>query len=174
MEFHLELIAASAGTAACLVFLWLHRDDSRHDEDDPTAFIFSADDDTDGEKRPYCAVCLNNISGGERCRKLTECRHCFHVDCVDAWIQNHSTCPLCRTQVSGHLFRREYERGVLDFFVSWSEIILDKICNPLNQELSSMLCEGMHGSRQGVYKVGSSIIKYADLFAKSWFNNFLA
>nr|GLL40796.1 RING-H2 finger protein ATL58-like [Ipomoea trifida] len=143
MEFQLELIAASAGAAACLVFLWLRRDDGRRD-DDPTAFIFSADDESDGEKRPYCAVCLNNISGGERCRKLRECGHCFHVDCVDAWLQKQSTCPLCRSEVSGGVFRREYERGVLDFLVSWSEIILDKICNPLNQELSSMLCEGMH------------------------------
>nr|GMD71729.1 E3 ubiquitin-protein ligase ATL6-like [Ipomoea batatas] len=138
--FQPELIAL-AGAGAVLVFLWLRRDNHR-DDDGPNAFTFSADV-TDEEKRPFCAVCLNGICGGERCRKLSACGHCFHVDCVDAWLQSHSTCPLCRAQVSDHVFRREFEGGVLDLLVSWSEMVLEKICSPLNEELSSMVRENV-------------------------------
>ncbi|KAL0339156.1 UNVERIFIED_CONTAM: RING-H2 finger protein ATL60 [Sesamum angustifolium] len=48
---------------------------------------------------PYCAICLSDVRGGDRYRKLPECGHCFHALCIDAWFKSHSTCPLCRTQM---------------------------------------------------------------------------
>ncbi|CAK9136535.1 unnamed protein product [Ilex paraguariensis] len=47
----------------------------------------------------YCSICLHDVTGGESYRKLPKCHHCFHVDCIDAWLQSNSTCPLCRSQV---------------------------------------------------------------------------
>ncbi|KAI4355350.1 hypothetical protein L6164_004131 [Bauhinia variegata] len=44
----------------------------------------------------FCAVCLSQICDGEEIKTLAVCKHSFHVDCVDAWLKNHSTCPLCR------------------------------------------------------------------------------
>ncbi|XWS74710.1 hypothetical protein CRYUN_Cryun01aG0021100 [Craigia yunnanensis] len=49
---------------------------------------------------PYCCVCLYEAEEGERLRRLPRCNHCFHVDCIDAWFQYRSTCPLCRNEVS--------------------------------------------------------------------------
>ncbi|PPR99225.1 hypothetical protein GOBAR_AA21441 [Gossypium barbadense] len=49
---------------------------------------------------PYCCVCLYEAEEGERLRRLPRCKHCFHVDCIDAWFQYRSTCPLCRNEVS--------------------------------------------------------------------------
>jgi hypothetical protein len=47
-----------------------------------------------------CAVCLEDLRGGEMVRSLPECRHVFHVGCIDAWLQMHVTCPLCRVDLS--------------------------------------------------------------------------
>ncbi|GAB4841902.1 hypothetical protein Ancab_011858 [Ancistrocladus abbreviatus] len=46
-----------------------------------------------------CAVCLCELSDGEKARLLPKCSHGFHVECIDMWFQSHSTCPLCRSPV---------------------------------------------------------------------------
>ncbi|KAK6128090.1 hypothetical protein DH2020_038173 [Rehmannia glutinosa] len=47
-----------------------------------------------------CAVCLCEVSEGEKARLLPKCNHGFHLECIDMWLQSHSTCPLCRNPVS--------------------------------------------------------------------------
>lgn len=46
-----------------------------------------------------CAVCLNKFDAEEVLRLLPKCKHAFHVECVDTWLEAHSTCPLCRYRV---------------------------------------------------------------------------
>ncbi|GKV00365.1 hypothetical protein SLEP1_g13060 [Rubroshorea leprosula] len=46
-----------------------------------------------------CAVCLNKFEPTEVLRLLPKCKHAFHVECVDTWLDAHSTCPLCRYRV---------------------------------------------------------------------------
>ncbi|KAF8658850.1 hypothetical protein HU200_059343 [Digitaria exilis] len=46
-----------------------------------------------------CAVCLGKFEPTEALRLLPKCRHGFHVECVDTWLDAHSTCPLCRSRV---------------------------------------------------------------------------
>ncbi|XP_051149785.1 RING-H2 finger protein ATL43-like [Andrographis paniculata] len=46
-----------------------------------------------------CAVCLNKFAADEVLRLLPKCKHAFHVECVDTWLDAHSTCPLCRCRV---------------------------------------------------------------------------
>ncbi|XP_073011391.1 RING-H2 finger protein ATL43 [Typha latifolia] len=53
-----------------------------------------------GEKEGLeCAVCLSRFEAAESLRLLPKCRHGFHVECVDIWLDAHSTCPLCRLRV---------------------------------------------------------------------------
>ncbi|XP_068664049.1 RING-H2 finger protein ATL3-like [Aristolochia californica] len=47
-----------------------------------------------------CAVCLCELSDGEKARLLPKCNHGFHLDCIDMWFQSHSTCPICRNPVA--------------------------------------------------------------------------
>ncbi|KAL8463421.1 hypothetical protein ACS0TY_034178 [Phlomoides rotata] len=43
-----------------------------------------------------CAVCLNRFGDGDNVRILA-CRHAFHKDCFDGWLQHlNFDCPLCR------------------------------------------------------------------------------
>ncbi|KAG0532567.1 hypothetical protein BDA96_04G118300 [Sorghum bicolor] len=47
-----------------------------------------------------CAVCLEDVQRGETVRRLPACGHLFHKDCIDMWLHSHTTCPLCRCDLS--------------------------------------------------------------------------
>ncbi|XP_015875135.2 E3 ubiquitin-protein ligase ATL31 [Ziziphus jujuba] len=47
-----------------------------------------------------CAVCLNEFEEEDTLRLIPKCDHVFHPECVDAWLENHTTCPVCRAQLS--------------------------------------------------------------------------
>ncbi|KAI3932994.1 hypothetical protein MKW98_029227 [Papaver atlanticum] len=42
------------------------------------------------EPTQHCIVCL------ESCRSLPRCNHVFHANCVDSWLIQVPSCPLCR------------------------------------------------------------------------------
>ncbi|KAJ3695166.1 hypothetical protein LUZ60_000543 [Juncus effusus] len=44
-----------------------------------------------------CAICLGEYKEGEMIRKLPDCLHCFHMDCIDEWLRINASCPVCRT-----------------------------------------------------------------------------
>ncbi|GJZ34379.1 E3 ubiquitin protein ligase ATL42-like protein [Tanacetum coccineum] len=46
-----------------------------------------------------CSVCLSTFEDVEVLRLLPKCKHAFHIDCIDQWLEKHSTCPLCRVKV---------------------------------------------------------------------------
>ncbi|KAJ8450051.1 hypothetical protein Cgig2_033245 [Carnegiea gigantea] len=48
---------------------------------------------------PCCAVCLDSLTRGQRIRIMPRCKHCYHVECIDEWLESHCTCPICRSQV---------------------------------------------------------------------------
>ncbi|KAJ1687213.1 hypothetical protein LUZ63_018603 [Rhynchospora breviuscula] len=47
-----------------------------------------------------CAVCLSEFADDESLRLLPGCCHVFHPDCIDQWLGNHITCPVCRADLS--------------------------------------------------------------------------
>lgn len=46
-----------------------------------------------------CAVCLSKFEDIEVLRLLPQCRHAFHINCIDKWLESHSSCPLCRCKL---------------------------------------------------------------------------
>ncbi|XP_004461367.1 E3 ubiquitin-protein ligase RNF43 isoform X1 [Dasypus novemcinctus] len=55
---------------------------------------------------PVCAVCLEEFSEGQELRVIS-CLHEFHRTCVDPWLHQHRTCPLCMFNiVEGDSFPR--------------------------------------------------------------------
>ena len=50
------------------------------------------------EAEDACAVCLENYKESETLRILP-CRHEFHKGCIDPWLLNHRTCPMCKSNI---------------------------------------------------------------------------
>nr|XP_034591791.1 E3 ubiquitin-protein ligase Os04g0590900-like [Setaria viridis] len=50
-----------------------------------------------GEEAATCSVCLGAFQTGEAVRLLPVCLHLYHVECIDPWLDAHSTCPICRS-----------------------------------------------------------------------------
>ncbi|XP_021278992.1 RING-H2 finger protein ATL63 [Herrania umbratica] len=46
-----------------------------------------------------CVICLSPFEDDDVGRNLPKCGHCFHVECIDMWLQSHSNCPICRAPV---------------------------------------------------------------------------
>ncbi|XP_020094285.1 RING-H2 finger protein ATL29-like [Ananas comosus] len=53
----------------------------------------------EGKCEAECAVCLAEFRGSDAVRLLTVCCHAFHPACIDLWLETHTTCPLCRSDL---------------------------------------------------------------------------
>ena len=45
-----------------------------------------------------CAICIGDYKGGEQLRSL-KCKHKFHKDCIDKWLQLKNECPICKKRI---------------------------------------------------------------------------
>jgi len=52
------------------------------------------------DEEPTCSVCLCEFEEGDLVRTIPMCRHEFHVKCLDAWLTNNATCPMCRLNIT--------------------------------------------------------------------------
>ncbi|XP_058734660.1 RING-H2 finger protein ATL33-like [Vicia villosa] len=71
---------------------------------DAAASIFDLKYSTDAHLKEIggeCPVCLSVFTDGEKLRQLSCCKHYFHADCIDLWLRNRVTCPICRATVAG-------------------------------------------------------------------------
>ncbi|XP_048231280.1 probable F-box protein At3g61730 isoform X1 [Ricinus communis] len=53
-----------------------------------------------GRNDSTCAICLAEYRSKETLRCIPECKHCFHVECIDEWLKMNSSCPVCRNSPS--------------------------------------------------------------------------
>ncbi|KAF7822440.1 E3 ubiquitin-protein ligase RING1-like [Senna tora] len=51
--------------------------------------------DTTTDEQTECIICLATYESGDRL-KVLPCNHRFHGDCLEKWLTDHATCPLCR------------------------------------------------------------------------------
>lgn len=51
------------------------------------------------EVHERCLICLTDYENGDQCRKLQNCSHAFHKECIDQWLTTgRNTCPMCRAE----------------------------------------------------------------------------
>jgi hypothetical protein len=46
-----------------------------------------------------CAICLDEFQSGDLCRVLPLCKHIYHFRCINRWLMDDLTCPICRSSV---------------------------------------------------------------------------
>ncbi|KAF5451665.1 hypothetical protein F2P56_026755 [Juglans regia] len=54
------------------------------------------DDDGLGTSSTTCSICLCEYKDSEMLRMMPECRHYFHLYCIDHWLKLNGSCPVCR------------------------------------------------------------------------------
>lgn len=142
MDFNFQLLITTITTiTAATVFIicgiklrWFYPDNRL-----PPPFTV----DENYSEENCCVVCLNDVIGGEDCRKLPKCGHVFHVECVDTWLERNWTCPICRRQVTDDLPKKQGENTVLSYLISRSEDFMVKIFSPFTEELMMTLIESV-------------------------------
>jgi hypothetical protein len=45
-----------------------------------------------------CIICYQSFELSEKVKTLV-CNHFFHEECIDRWLHDHATCPMCRSHV---------------------------------------------------------------------------
>ncbi|KAL4296293.1 hypothetical protein GQ457_12G032070 [Hibiscus cannabinus] len=65
------------------------------------------------ENELTCSVCLEQVSVGDLIRSLP-CLHQFHANCIDPWLRQQGTCPVCKFQ-AGSVWRET--SGIDAFYV---------------------------------------------------------
>ncbi|KAI5674968.1 hypothetical protein M9H77_05918 [Catharanthus roseus] len=95
-------------------------------------FLYKLDDD---QVKQFglieCAICLSLFEDQEMGRRLPKCGHVFHVECIDMWLNSHSTCPICRASV---LVQNQNQTGDLSSLLNNEVTVLDF---DVNQESSA-------------------------------------
>ncbi|MCL7050766.1 hypothetical protein MKW94_006440 [Papaver nudicaule] len=43
-----------------------------------------------------CSICLADYKAKDNLKSLPECKHYFHVNCIDGWLRMNGSCPVCR------------------------------------------------------------------------------
>ena len=46
-----------------------------------------------------CYICLDTLLQGSCVRRLNVCTHMYCIDCIDTWLKNHNSCPVCKCMV---------------------------------------------------------------------------
>lgn len=52
----------------------------------------------ESELGQVCSVCISDYVAGNKLRQLP-CQHEFHIHCIDRWLSENCTCPVCRRPV---------------------------------------------------------------------------
>ncbi|KAL8209071.1 hypothetical protein R6Q57_008483 [Mikania cordata] len=82
-----------------------------------------------------CVVCLCEMyPRHDESRRLPNCDHGiqFHARCIDAWLRDHSTCPVCRSHVPRPWSQRLHiylHQHLLEDVISYCNSALDSVAN---------------------------------------------
>lgn len=49
----------------------------------------------EGSNAEECSICISNDEFTYKSWVELRCGHAFHRHCIDLWLENHRTCPIC-------------------------------------------------------------------------------
>ena len=60
--------------------------------------LFEVYNENNNKEDNNCTICKNNFENGEKIRRLG-CNHIFHMECIDPWLLEKKTCPVCLNEI---------------------------------------------------------------------------
>ncbi|KAG0484666.1 hypothetical protein HPP92_008745 [Vanilla planifolia] len=111
---------------------------------------------SDGGGGELCAVCLSVAKEAEAMRLLPNCKHVFHVGCIDSWLNAHRTCPVCRAEVTRFAQPEAGGGGPLLAALPTSERVIVRVEVPSRSDEKPLPKEG-----------SSVVLKGSSLFQRS-------
>lgn len=54
----------------------------------------------DADATDTCSICQERLRPFSIIRQIDRCNHYFHQSCIEKWLGEHTTCPLCMQQIS--------------------------------------------------------------------------
>ena len=54
---------------------------------------------TNAHESQTCSICQDTYAAGQGIRRLNQCSHEFHRECIDVWFQGNVHCPVCRFDI---------------------------------------------------------------------------
>ena len=54
---------------------------------------------TDSATTERCGICQEAFQEDSPVRQIRRCGHYYHLSCIEQWLANHQTCPLCMQNV---------------------------------------------------------------------------
>lgn len=69
--------------------------------------IFAQEIIAEGNITEICSICHNSLEGSGLSAPF-KCKHEFHSGCINRWLENRSTCPLCRQELDRVTINNEF------------------------------------------------------------------
>lgn len=107
--------------------------------------------------KTICVICIESFESGDKVRKLPNCEHVFHRDCIDTWLLGlcsdmdtiTSFCPTCRKDgeliVSEPLTPSQLIEIPAEVFISMGKLMEEKNYQAIQQDdvpCNSLDCSG--------------------------------
>jgi len=122
-----------------------------------------------------CAVCLNGFEDPEVLRLLPKCKHAFHMECVDMWLDEHSSCPLCRYKVNPDDIvlpqRQNTEEESLSSNIERGNNINDNVPQHENENVGSQQVSSMEERDSGLLQINALENNEVSPFRRSFDSN---
>ena len=88
------------------------------------------ENENDEEK---CSICQEALTPHSIVRQINRCNHFFHQACIERWLCEHSSCPLCMQRIveEGNENHQTVDENGVDDETSAQDRILNIVANEL-------------------------------------------
>lgn len=96
-----------------------------------------------------CTVCLCDYHKEDILRILPPCGHFFHASCIDIWLHQHCTCPVCRISLRDLPEKKRFMQPVFSSAIRFQHGMQSTGVSSINQNGQRMISCGSQRMEPG-------------------------
>lgn len=99
------LIAFHLGVAIYMLHKMLHENDDMDFSTEDATVTLNVDewsklfDKQIDDEYIQCDICFQDYDPCDNIRQFNRCKHHYHTDCIDPWMEDHIRCPFCQQRI---------------------------------------------------------------------------